>query len=108
MGGNALVVTRRLAVVFRPHSRVWYPARTATGLEKVTPHDLRASHATWLYDMGWSPVEIAARLGHSKATVTTKHYARRVVGRDVEIAAALDAAHAKAQDFSPDGRGAGG
>ena len=40
--------------------------------------------------MGWSPVEIAARLGHSKATVTTKHYARRVVGRGVEIAEGLD------------------
>jgi len=53
------------------------------------PHDLRASHATWLYDAGWSPVEIAARLGHSSASVTTKHYARRVVGRDVQIATGL-------------------
>ena len=52
--------------------RVWGPACEATGLS-LTPHDLRASHATWLYDAGWSPVEIAARLGHSKATVTTKH-----------------------------------
>jgi len=40
-------------------------------------------------------VEIAARLGHAKATITTKHYARRVVGRDVEIAVGLDAMHAK-------------
>ena len=54
------------------------------------PHDLRASHATWLYDAGWSPVEIAARLGHAKATITTKHYARHVLSRDVEIAAGLD------------------
>jgi integrase len=69
--------------------RVWSPACEAAGLS-LTPHDLRASHATWLYDAGWSPVEIAARLGHSKATVTTKHYARRVVGRDVEIADGLD------------------
>ncbi len=69
--------------------RIWYPACAVAGLT-ATPHDLRASHATWLYDAGWSPVEIAARLGHAKATVTTKHYARRVAGRDVEIAAGLD------------------
>ncbi|MGH8868827.1 MAG: tyrosine-type recombinase/integrase [Actinomycetes bacterium] len=77
--------------------RVWNPAKERAGLPDVTPHDLRATHATWLYDMGWSPVEIAARLGHSKATVTTKHYARRVVGRDVEIAAGLDALHDKVE-----------
>lgn len=57
--------------------RVWYPACERVGV-KVTPHDLRATHATWLYDAGWSPVEIGDRLGHSKAPVTTKHYARRV------------------------------
>ncbi|MGH3356614.1 MAG: tyrosine-type recombinase/integrase [Nocardioidaceae bacterium] len=69
--------------------RVWYPACSAAGVS-ATPHDLRATHATWLYDAGWSPVEIAARLGHAKATVTTKHYARRVAGRDVQIASGLD------------------
>jgi integrase len=70
-------------------SRLWYPACGRAGVS-ATPHALRASHATWLDDAGWSPVEIAARLGHDKATVTTKHYARRVVGRDVEIASGLD------------------
>lgn len=70
-------------------TRVWRPACAVVGID-ATPHDLRATHATWLYDQGWSPVEIAARLGHSRATVTTKHYARSVVGRDVEIAARLD------------------
>lgn len=74
--------------------RIWAPAVKAVGLD-VRPHDLRASHATWLYDAGWSPVEIAARLGHAKATITTKHYARRVVGRDVEIAVGLDAVYAR-------------
>lgn len=74
--------------------RIWEPASEAVGLNGVTPHDLRASHASWLYDEGWSPVEIAARLGHSKATVTTKHYARRMVGRDLEIAKGLDQLHA--------------
>ncbi len=69
--------------------RHWYPACGRAGVV-ATPHALRASHATWLYDAGWSPVEIAARSGHEGATVTTKHYARRVVGRDVKIASGLD------------------
>ena len=70
-------------------TRVWRPACAVVGVD-ATPHDLSATHATWLYDQGWSPVEIAARLGHSRATVTTKHYARSVVRRDLEIAARLD------------------
>ncbi len=81
--------------------RVWTPAVKAAGLD-ARPHDLRASHAPWLYDAGWSPVEIAARLGHSKATITTKHYARRVVGRDVEIAAGLDLVHASSASSGTD------
>ncbi len=78
--------------------RAWRPAVQAAGLQGLTPHDLRASHASWLYDQGWSPVEIAARLGHAKATVTTKHYARRIVGRDVEIASKLNAIYEEASD----------
>ncbi|MGW5363864.1 hypothetical protein [Actinopolymorpha pittospori] len=35
---------------------------------------------------GLVPVEIAARLGRSRVTMTTRHYTRRMVGRDVEIA----------------------
>lgn len=72
--------------------RVWYPACKSVGVT-ATPHDLRASHATWLSDMGWSPVEIAGRLGHANATVTLVHYARRVSGRDLEIARGLDQRH---------------
>lgn len=69
--------------------RVWHPAAADAGLA-ATPHDLRATHASWLYDQGWSPVEIATRLGHDSANVTTKHYARAISGRDVEIAQRLD------------------
>jgi integrase len=75
------------------HRRIWHPACQAAGLTGVTPHDLRASHATWLVDGGWSVMDVAARLGHSKATVTTRHYARTVEGRDQELATGLDALH---------------
>ncbi|GAB2698952.1 hypothetical protein [Thalassiella azotivora] len=35
-------------------------------------------------------MKIADPVGHDKATVTTKHYARRLPGREAEIAEALD------------------
>lgn len=91
---DALVFTSPTGMPLRHPNfmrRVWAPAVLAAGLDGMTPHDLRASHASWLYDQGWSPVEIGARLGHSRATVTTKHYARPMVGRDREIAVQLDA-----------------
>jgi len=70
--------------------RVWQPAMTAAGLAGVTPHDLRATHASWVIDEGGSVMDAAARLGHAAGTVTTRHYARPVRGRDAEIADRLD------------------
>jgi hypothetical protein len=46
-------------VRFRNIHPVWTPACKAAGVA-ARPHDPRA---TWLYDAGWSPVEIAARWG---------------------------------------------
>jgi integrase len=64
-------------------------AATAAGLSDVTPHDLRATHATWVADS--HGVMVAAhRLGHANASVTTRHYARPVDGRDAEVAKHLD------------------
>ncbi|WP_446218138.1 hypothetical protein [Micromonospora sp. IBHARD004] len=37
----------------------------------------------------------ARRLGHANASVTTRHYARAVDGRDAEVAQHLDASRAK-------------
>jgi integrase len=59
------------------------------GLTGVTPHSLRASHATWVAERH-GIMAAAARLGHAHASVTTRHYARTVDGRDAEVAAALD------------------
>lgn len=65
------------------------PAVAAAGLKDVTPHDLRASHATWVAE---THVVMAAaqRLGHAHASVTTRHYARAVPDRDAEVAASFD------------------
>ncbi|HEX5595662.1 MAG TPA: site-specific integrase [Micromonosporaceae bacterium] len=61
------------------------------GLADVIPHDLRATHGSWVAD-SHGVLVAARRLGHSNASVTTRHYARAVDGRDAEVAAFLDRA----------------
>jgi integrase len=68
---------------------VFDPVAATAGLPGVTPHDLRATCATRVAaDQG--VMEAAKRLGHSRASVTTRHYARAVDGRDADVAAHLD------------------
>ncbi|MDG4790251.1 tyrosine-type recombinase/integrase [Micromonospora sp. WMMD1102] len=64
-------------------------AVTAAGLEDVTPHDLRATHASWVAD-SHGVLVAARRLGHANASVTTRHYARAIDQRDDEVARHLD------------------
>jgi integrase len=65
------------------------PGMQAIGLSGVTPHDLRASHATWVADK-YGVIAAARRLGHSNASVTTRHYARAIDGRDDDVARGFD------------------
>jgi len=65
------------------------PAVKAAGLTDVTPHDLRASHATWVAERH-GVMAAAARLGHAHASVTTRHYARAAPGQDRTVADDLD------------------
>ncbi len=74
------------------HSQVssdFDPAVAAAGLTDVTPHDLRTSHGTWVADR-YGVMTAAHRLGHSNASVTTRHHARPLAGRDDQVAAASD------------------
>lgn len=66
-------------------------AAHAAGLADVIPHDLRATHGTWVAD-SHGVLVAAKRLGHSNASVTTRHYARPVDGRDAEVADFFDQA----------------
>ena len=43
-------------------------------------HDLRHTHATYLLNNHWSVAEVARRLGHKDATVTTRTYANWLPG----------------------------
>jgi integrase len=79
--------------------RRFVAAVTAAGLQDVTPHDLRATHATWVADSHGVMVA-ARRLGHANANVTTRHYARPVNERDAEVARHLDKVGRKARKAS--------
>ncbi|ETK34237.1 hypothetical protein MPTA5024_20485 [Microbispora sp. ATCC PTA-5024] len=90
---DALLFTGRTGKALHYNAwRRWHfdSAVDAAGLKDVTPHDLRATHATWVADRH-SVMVAARRLGHSNASVTTRHYARAVEGRDREIADGFDA-----------------
>ncbi|MBG6068168.1 tyrosine-type recombinase/integrase [Micromonospora ureilytica] len=69
--------------------RRFVQAIAAAGLDDVTPHDLRATHASWVAD-SHGVLVAARRLGHANASVTTRHYARAIDSRDAEVAAHLD------------------
>lgn len=92
-GDDALLFTNRFGRPLRYNQwrkAQFDPAVSAAGLSDVTPHDLRASHGTWVADR-YGVMTAAHRLGHSNASVTTRHYARPVAGRDAEVATASDA-----------------
>ncbi|PAZ09907.1 site-specific integrase [Streptomyces sp. SA15] len=91
-GGDALLFTTPAGKPLRYNQwrKAYFdPAVSAAGLSDVTPHDLRASHGTWVADR-YGVMTAAHRLGHSNASVTTRHYARPVAGRDDQVAAASD------------------
>lgn len=90
---DAYLFTGRTGRPKRPSSLegAWRRALVAADLVDVTPHDLRATCASWVAaDAGI--LEAARRLGHARASVTTRHYARPEDGGDVLVASRLDAA----------------
>ena len=66
--------------------RVWRPAVEAAGVE-ATPHTLRHSLASLMFEHGRTAAQIAAWLGHSDPSFTLRTY---VHARDVGDAAFLD------------------
>jgi integrase len=69
------------------------------GLVGVTPHCLRASCASWVAESD-GVLEAARRLGHSRSSITTRHYARPLAGGDRIVADRLDEARRKARSGS--------
>lgn len=56
--------------------RVFIPACKKAGLEHVTFHDLRRTHATMLIAEGHDPKVVQERMGHRSISTTLAHYAR--------------------------------
>lgn len=60
-----------------------------SGVKKITVHCTRHSHASMLVQMGFSPVEIAKRLGHGKVTTTIETYCHQSMDAQEKIAERL-------------------
>jgi integrase len=102
---EALVFTSKTGgpVRYRSLRRSFDAACRRIGLVGVTPHSLRASCASWVAESD-GVLEAARRLGHSRSSVTTRHYARPLAGGDRIVADRLDEARRAARSAS-DGTG---
>lgn len=61
----------------------------AAGIKRIRIHDLRHSHVSLLISLGFTPVDIAGRLGHESISITL-HYAHMFPTRQTEMAQRLN------------------
>ena len=61
-----------------------------SGVKRIRLHDLRHSHASMLVEMGFSPLEIANRLGHEKIETTLNTYSHLYPDKQEKLADRLD------------------
>ena len=61
-----------------------------SGVKRIRVHDLRHSHASMLIELGFSPLEIANRLGHEKVETTLNTYAHLYPNKQIKLAERLD------------------
>ncbi len=61
-----------------------------SGVKKIRLHDLRHSHASLLIEMGFSPKEIAERLGHENIETTLNTYSHLYPDKQERLANRLD------------------
>ena len=73
-----------------PSNFRYYLNRYSYGLPKVTAHDLRHSHASYLLKNNIDLVSVSKRLGHSNPAITLKVYAHAYQNHDTEVARAID------------------
>lgn len=65
-------------------------AAKAAGLKQIRVHDMRHSHASLLIEMGFSPLEIADRLGHESVKTTLDTYSHLYPDKDQQLADRLN------------------
>ena len=61
-----------------------------SGVKRIRIHDLRHSHSSMLVEMGFSPLEIADRLGHEKIETTLNTYSHLYPNKQEKLAERLD------------------
>ena len=61
-----------------------------SGVKRIRVHDLRHSHASMLIELGFSPLEIANRLGHEKVETTLNTYAHLYPNKQTKLAERVD------------------
>ena len=61
-----------------------------SGVKRIRVHDLRHSHASMLIELGFSPLEIANRLGHEKVETTLNTYSHLYPNTQTKLAERLD------------------
>lgn len=65
-------------------------ASKQVGLEPIRVHDLRHSHASMLIELGFTPLEIADRLGHESVKTTLDTYSHLYPDKDQKLADRLN------------------
>lgn len=61
----------------------------AAGVKRIRIHDLRHSSCALLIQLGYSPIQIAERLGHESGTITER-YSHLYPSVQTQMAARLD------------------
>ena len=61
-----------------------------SGVKRIRVHDLRHSHASMLIELGFSPLEIANRIGHEKVETTLNTYSHLYPNKQTKLAERLD------------------
>ncbi|MEA4989039.1 MAG: site-specific integrase [Anaerovorax sp.] len=61
-----------------------------SGVKRIRLHDLRHSHSSMLIEMGFSPLEIANRLGHEKIETTLNTYSHLYPNKQEKLADRLN------------------
>ena len=72
--------------------RVFVPARAATGLGALHPHELRHTAASLAIDCGANVKLVQSMLGHKSATLTLDLYGHLFADQHDTVADAMDAA----------------
>ncbi|MDE7363005.1 MAG: site-specific integrase [Oscillospiraceae bacterium] len=66
---------------------------TASGVKKIRIHDLRHSHCALCFSLGFTPLEVAERLGHDDPKTTLRIYAHVYPEAGQQISDKLEALH---------------